>query len=54
MYFNQAEFEVRCEWGEHGVVELAPISDAIVIVVLVRSLFSAVLRKIWNWLLPSM
>jgi 2-phosphosulfolactate phosphatase len=30
--YNQAEFEVRCEWGEHGVSELAPISDVVVIV----------------------
>jgi 2-phosphosulfolactate phosphatase len=32
MIFDQAEFELRCEWGEHGVAELAPISDVIVIV----------------------
>lgn len=32
MTFAQAEFAVRCEWGEHGVRQLAPISDAIVIV----------------------
>src|SRR5690606_29618051 len=32
MYFNQAEFDVRCEWGEHGVAQLAPESDAVVIV----------------------
>jgi 2-phosphosulfolactate phosphatase len=32
MIFEQAEFEVRCEWGRHGVLRLAPISDVIVIV----------------------
>jgi 2-phosphosulfolactate phosphatase len=32
MYFNQSEFEVRCEWGERGVQQLAPQSDAVVIV----------------------
>jgi 2-phosphosulfolactate phosphatase len=32
MTFDQAEFELRCEWGEQGVAHLAPISDAIVIV----------------------
>lgn len=32
MIFDQAEFEVRCEWGEAGVTLLAPISDAIIIV----------------------
>ena len=32
MIFDQAEFDVRCEWGENGVRSLAPVSDAIVIV----------------------
>lgn len=32
MNFNQAEFEVRCEWGEKGVLQLAPISDVVVII----------------------
>jgi 2-phosphosulfolactate phosphatase len=32
MIFNQAEFTIRCEWGEAGVSELAPISDVVVIV----------------------
>lgn len=32
MTFDQAEFDVRCEWGEQGVLSLAPISDAIIIV----------------------
>lgn len=32
MNFDQADFEVRCEWGEQGILHLAPISDVIVIV----------------------
>lgn len=32
MNFDQAEFKVRCEWGEKGVVQLAPISDVVVII----------------------
>lgn len=32
MNFEQADFEIRCEWGEKGVLYLAPISDVIVIV----------------------
>jgi 2-phosphosulfolactate phosphatase len=32
MTFTQAEFDVRCEWGLQGVVQLAPISDVIIIV----------------------
>ncbi len=32
MTFNQQEFDVRCEWGEHGVAVLAPISDGVIIV----------------------
>lgn len=32
MSFDQAEFEVRCEWGEKGVAQLAPISDVVVII----------------------
>jgi 2-phosphosulfolactate phosphatase len=32
MNFDQSEFEVRCEWGEKGVLQLAPISDVIVII----------------------
>lgn len=32
MIFNQAEFDIRCEWGEKGVTELAPISDVVIIV----------------------
>jgi 2-phosphosulfolactate phosphatase len=32
MSFDQSEFEVRCEWGEKGVLQLAPISDAIIVI----------------------
>ena len=32
MIYNQQEFEVRMEWGLKGVMELAPISDVIIIV----------------------
>ncbi len=31
-YFDQSEFEVRCEWGLAGIDRLAPASDAIIIV----------------------
>jgi 2-phosphosulfolactate phosphatase len=30
--FNQAEFDIRCEWGIHAVDQLAPISDVVIIV----------------------
>ncbi len=29
---DQQEFDIRCEWGEHGVATLAPISDVVIIV----------------------
>ncbi|BAY09210.1 2-phosphosulfolactate phosphatase [Calothrix sp. NIES-2098] len=32
MIFDQAEFNLRCEWGIKGVSQLAPISDVVVIV----------------------
>lgn len=32
MTFDQQEFDIRCEWGDHGVATLAPISDAVIIV----------------------
>ena len=32
MNFDQADFEVRCEWGENGVLQLAPVSDIVIIV----------------------
>jgi len=30
--FDQAEYNIRCEWGLQGLFSLAPISDAVVIV----------------------
>ncbi|MEM9832729.1 MAG: 2-phosphosulfolactate phosphatase [Bacteroidota bacterium] len=30
--YNQAEFEIRLEWGLRGVEELAPVSDVVIIV----------------------
>ena len=32
MYFDQKEFDIRCEWGLAGVELLAPTSDVVVIV----------------------
>ncbi|MFN7943771.1 MAG: 2-phosphosulfolactate phosphatase [Blastocatellia bacterium] len=32
MIFDQANFNIRCEWGRKGVSLLAPISDVIIIV----------------------
>jgi 2-phosphosulfolactate phosphatase len=32
MFFDQQAFNIRCEWGEHGVAVLAPISDVVIIV----------------------
>jgi 2-phosphosulfolactate phosphatase len=32
MIFDQSEYEIRCEWGEHGVARLAPTSDVFIIV----------------------
>jgi 2-phosphosulfolactate phosphatase len=32
MSFDQAEYDIRCEWGLPGVERLAPTSDAVVIV----------------------
>ena len=29
---HQGEFDIRCEWGLHGVQTLAPVSDVVVIV----------------------
>ncbi|MDQ3928095.1 MAG: 2-phosphosulfolactate phosphatase [Chloroflexota bacterium] len=31
-YFDQHEYDVRCEWGLEGVRALAPISDVVIIV----------------------
>src|SRR5690349_21006703 len=32
MYFNQKEYNLRCEWGMEGIRQLAETSDAIIIV----------------------
>ena len=32
MTFDQTEFDLRFDWGPHGVAQLAPVSDAVVIV----------------------
>lgn len=32
MHWDQAEYDLRCEWGLAGVETLAPISDAVIIV----------------------
>jgi 2-phosphosulfolactate phosphatase len=32
MIFHQSEFDVRCEWGLQGAVQLASISDVVIIV----------------------
>ncbi|MGJ3254384.1 MAG: 2-phosphosulfolactate phosphatase [Elainellaceae cyanobacterium] len=32
MNFDQADFEVRCEWGEKGILQLATISDVVIII----------------------
>ena len=32
MFFDQHEFDIRFEWGDHGVAVLAAISDVVVIV----------------------
>ena len=31
-HLNQSRFDIRCEWGLHGVQTLAPVSDVVVIV----------------------
>lgn len=32
MKFDQAKFDIRCEWGQEGVLQLAPISDVVIVV----------------------
>ena len=32
MTFTQSTFDIRCEWGMHGVEVLAPISDVVIII----------------------
>lgn len=31
-FYNQSNFEIRCEWGKKGVEQLSPISDVVIIV----------------------
>ncbi len=30
--FDQNEYQVRCEWGQRGLTELAPVSDVVILV----------------------
>ena len=32
MNFDQADFEIRCEWGKEGISQLTPSSDVVVII----------------------
>jgi len=32
MYFDQSDFDVRCEWGKQGILQLAETSDLFVLV----------------------
>lgn len=32
MESHQADYDIRCEWGERGVLELSPTSDVVIIV----------------------
>jgi 2-phosphosulfolactate phosphatase len=32
MFYEQAEFDIRCEWGMSGVKKLSSISDIVIIV----------------------
>jgi 2-phosphosulfolactate phosphatase len=32
MFFDQQEFDIRCEWAEHGISVLAPLSDVVIVV----------------------
>jgi 2-phosphosulfolactate phosphatase len=32
MFFDQADYDLRCEWGSQGLLALSPISDAVVVV----------------------
>jgi 2-phosphosulfolactate phosphatase len=32
MYFDQSEWDVRCEWGAQGVAALAPVCDVLIVV----------------------
>jgi 2-phosphosulfolactate phosphatase len=30
--FDQGEFQIRCEWGQRGLTELAPVSEVVILV----------------------
>src|SRR5262249_40600641 len=32
MDFDQSEYDLRCEWGSEGVLTLAPVSEAVIVV----------------------
>lgn len=32
MNSHQADYDIRCEWGEHGILELSRSSDVVIIV----------------------
>lgn len=32
MLYDQAEFDIRCEWGAEGVAQLAPLCDVVIII----------------------
>jgi len=32
MYFDQSDYDIRCEWGEQGVVTLSPHCDVVIII----------------------
>lgn len=32
MYYHQSEFDIRCEWGQNAVLELAPLSDVVIVI----------------------
>jgi 2-phosphosulfolactate phosphatase len=32
MFFDQGDYDIRCEWGERGISSLSPISDVVIIV----------------------
>jgi 2-phosphosulfolactate phosphatase len=32
VYYEQTEYEIKCEWGQEGIMRLAPGSDVVVIV----------------------
>ncbi|MGH2521179.1 MAG: hypothetical protein ACRDH2_01640 [Anaerolineales bacterium] len=45
MLFDQAEFQLRCEWGAPGVAQLAPTSDVIIIFEAAKSNLLSLLRQ---------